>query len=787
MQNLHSTEHQHTQSNFNIKEEVVKYLKHWKWFVLGIFIALLAAFLYLRYTVANYKAVATILVKDDRKGTMASELSAFSDLGLMTNVKSNVDNEIEVIKSRTLIESAVRELELNVAYFSQGRVKWEELYKKSPIKLILSKYSDAYASKGHFYRIEKATATTFTIYDSNDQKIGAFKYGEKFKIGEEVFIVLVNKPEFVTLNYNIGVQYLPVSQLAESFKNRVTVAALSKNTSVIELSIVDPVPGKAEDFLNTVIANYNKDAIQDKKYISENTSKFIEQRLSIISEELQDVEKDKEVFKKNNGITDVVSEAGLYLENASDFERMQVENATQLRVVETMMNYVNSSDTNELIPVNIIGQDQGASQLISEYNELVLQKNRLLKTAGSKNTLVQNLDAKINALKGSVSSSLNQLKSSLQIKRNDLNRQNAIISGKISQIPTQERNSRDIDRKQNIKESLYLYLLQKREETAISLAVTAPNAKVIDAAKASKSPVSPNRRMIYLAALLLGGLIPFGILYLIDLFDTKIKSRYDLEKNTTIPFLGEIPKLESGQLIIDSTSRTSTAEAIRIIRTNLEFLLTNVNEDEAKVVFLTSTYPKEGKTFISVNLASTIALSEKKVLLVGLDIRNPKLDEYLKLESRGVTNYLSSKDEKPIQNYITSVEGFKNLNVLPAGIIPPNPAELLMSKKIGNLFATLKKEYDYIIVDTAPVSLVTDTLLIAKYADAFIYVTRANFLDKRMLELPERLYNEKKLPNMSILINDTEINTGYGYGYGYGYGQTEEKKPWYSFLPFLKK
>ena len=463
MQNLHSTEHQHIQSNFNIKEEVVKYLKHWKWFVFGIFVALLAAFLYLRYTVANYKAVATILVKDDRKGTMASELSAFSDLGLMTNVKSNVDNEIEVIKSRTLIESAVRELELNVAYFSQGRVKWEELYKKSPIKLILSKYSDAYASKGHFYRIEKATATTFTIYDSNDQKIGAFKYGEKFKIGEEVFIVLVNKPEFVTLNYNIGVQYLPVSQLAESFKNRVTVAALSKNTSVIELSIVDPVPGKAEDFLNTVIANYNKDAIQDKKYISENTSKFIEQRLSIISEELQDVEKDKEVFKKNNGITDVVSEAGLYLENASDFERMQVENATQLRVVETMMNYVNSSDTNELIPVNIIGQDQGASQLISEYNELVLQKNRLLKTAGSKNTLVQNLDAKINALKGSVSSSLNQLKSSLQIKRNDLNRQNAIISGKISQIPTQERNSRDIDRKQNIKESLYLYLLQKRD------------------------------------------------------------------------------------------------------------------------------------------------------------------------------------------------------------------------------------------------------------------------------------------------------------------------------------
>ncbi|WP_130734313.1 tyrosine-protein kinase [Flavobacterium sp. J27] len=787
MQHLHTTEQHNQNNNFNFKEEVVKYVKHWKWFVLGLFLAILSAFLYLRYTIASYKAVATILVKDDRKGNMASELSAFSDLGLITNVKSNVDNEIEVVKSRTLVESTVKELELNVTYLTQGRVKWEELYKKSPVKLILLDNSVNFFSQSHFYRIEKATSVSFTIYDKSDVKKGTFKYGETFKIGTDKFTVLVNSPNLVKNPFNVGVQINPVSQVTESFKNRLNVAALSKNTSVIELSIVDPVGEKAEDFLNALVENYNKDAIEDKKYISENTSKFIEQRLSIISEELQDVEKDKEVFKKNNKITDVVSEAGLYLENASDFERMQVDNATQLRVVETMINYVNSSDTKELIPVNIIGQEQGASQLIAEYNELVLQKNKLLKTAGSKNTLVQNLESKIDALKSSVSSSLSQLKSSLQIKRNDLARQNAILSGKISQIPSQERNSRDIDRKQNIKESLYLYLLQKREETAISLAVTAPNAKVIDAAKASKSPVSPNRRMIYLGALLLGFLIPFGILYLIDLFDTKIKSRADLEKNTTIPFLGEIPKLESNQLVIDSTSRTSTAEAIRIVRTNLEFLLTNVPENKAKVIFLTSTYPKEGKTFISVNLASTIALSEKKVLLIGLDIRNPKLDEYLKLSSKGVTNYLSSKESKNIQEYITKIEGYKNLNVLPAGIIPPNPAELLMNKKIGDLFDQLRNEYDYIIVDTAPVSLVTDTLLIAKYADAFIYVTRANFLDKRMLELPERLYREKKLPNMSILINDTEINLRYGYGYGYGYGQKMEKKPWYAFIPFLKK
>lgn len=268
--------------------------------------------------------------------------------------------------------------------------------------------------------------------------------------------------------------------------------------------------------------------------------------------------------------------------------------------------------TEELIPANIITQDQGASGLIAEYNQMVLEKNKLLKTAGSKNTLVQNLDAKINALKGSINSSLNQLKSALVIKKIISQDKITVLSGKLSQIPSQERSSRDIDRKQGIKESLYLYLLQKREETAISLAVTAPNAKVIDAAKASKTPISPNRKIIYLGALLVGLIIPFGILYLVYLFDTKIKTRKDLENNTTLPFLGEIPKLETGQLIIDSTSRTSTAEAIRIVRTNLEFLLTNVPDDEAKTIFLTSTYPKEGKTFISVNLASTIALSEKK-------------------------------------------------------------------------------------------------------------------------------------------------------------------------------
>jgi capsular exopolysaccharide synthesis family protein len=319
-------------------------------------------------------------------------------------------------------------------------------------------------------------------------------------------------------------------------------------------------------------------------------------------------------------------------------------------------------------------------------------------------------------------------------------------------------------------------LLQKREETAISMAATEPNARVIDEAKGNKVPVSPKKSIIYLASLLMGLLIPFGIIYTDDLLDTKIKSRLDLEGKTMIPFIGDLPTSDTPSVIMKSESRTSSAEALRIIRTNLEFMLSKVPEGMAKTVFLTSTFPKEGKTFVSANLAATFALSGKKVLLIGMDIRNPRLDEYLDIPERGFTNYLSSKDMK-LEDLIVKYEGYEDFHVLPAGVIPPNPAELLMSKKVDTLFETLKAQYDYIIVDTAPVSLVTDTLLIAKHADTFIYVARANFLEKRMLNIANGLYKDGKLPNMCLLLNDTD--TTKGYGYGYGYGNETVKEPWF--------
>jgi capsular exopolysaccharide synthesis family protein len=498
----------------------------------------------------------------------------------------------------------------------------------------------------------------------------------------------------------------------------------------------------------------------------------------LITQELDGVEKDVERFKTSNKLTDIETEAKLFIEGSSEYNKKRVEMEIQLNMVSSMLAFMKKSTNADLMPTNIIsGSD--ASGLMDSYNQLVLERNRILKSATAENPTVIKLEEQIGSLKANIGESLRRLQANLNIQERDLRSQEGLLDSKIGEIPGQERQFRVIARQQKVKEELYLYLLQKREETAISMAATAPNARVIDAAKASKIPVSPKKNIIYLAALLLGLLVPFGVIYIIDLLDTKVKNRFDISSKFDIPFLGDIPNSISPNELIDATSRTGTAEALRIVKTNLDFMLGQVPDGVAKTIFLTSTIPGEGKTFLSVNLAGTMALSKKKVLLVGMDVRNPKLNEYIDMPNNsGLTDYLSSS-KAIIGDYIFKSNNFENLYVLPAGVIPPNPTELLMSKKVGELFAQFKKEYDYVIVDMAPVSLVSDTLMLAQHADATVYVVRAEFLDKRMLHIPKILYKEGKLKNMAVLLNDTKHNKSYGYGYGYGYGVKVEEKPWY--------
>lgn len=779
------------ENEFQLRPFLDKYLTHWKWFLLAVFISLGIAYTKLRYTIPQYNASIKILIKDEKKGGMLSELSAFSDIGIGRG-GNNVDNEIEILKSRTLIEATVKKLNFNISLLAKGKFVTNEIYQHKPIEISFTNKLAGFEQASNLLKFDGKSSNLFAIEEVTADDSGnsdfflnkkeTYQYGELIptKIGN----MKIDRPyNEMNNSNNAKVEYLiaisPVESVASSYKGRLNIATVNKSTNILELSLQDPVTAKAEDFLNELVVVYNDNAVKDKNYISDKTSKFIDERLILITEELGGVEQNVERFKTSNKLTDIGTEAELYISGSSEYNKKNIDIDIQLNLVNSLLDYVKKGKKTDLLPSTLDIGDANASGLISSYNQLILDRNRLIKSASSDNPSIVKMDQEINSLHTNLISSLQQLKSNLNIQKRDLNTQEGLLDRKIQKIPGQERLYRVIERQQKVKEGLYLYLLQKKEETAIALSSTEPNVRVVDAAKGGGGPVSPNRKNIYLTAFILGLLIPLGIIYLLDLLDTKVKSRLDIEGKLNVPFIGDVPTSDSHSEIIQSESRTSSAEALRIIRTNLEFMVNTVPDGQAKTIFMTSTFPKEGKTFVSVNLAATFALSGKKVLLIGMDIRNPRLDEYVTLPDRGVTNYLSSKDLN-LEDLIVKQKGYEDFYILPAGVIPPNPAELLMSKKVDILFTTLKKQYDYILVDTAPVSLVTDTLLIAKYADCFVYVVRANVLEKRMLAIPSNFYKENKLPNMCMLLNDTDSTKGYGYGYGYGV--KVEKKTWYQKL-----
>jgi capsular exopolysaccharide synthesis family protein len=680
-------------------------------------------------------------------------------------IKSNVDNEIEIIKSRTLAERTINKLQFNITYTCKGRFKTIELYPAPIIAQWFSK-SDSVVKPTSF-TIRWLSASSFYL-TGNGYKDKVVRYEEKINTPQGELIVFKAKgiPNKFT---EIVVSIQSIQKAASGYFGRLSIATVSDNTSVLELGMTDAVPKKAEDYLTALVDVYIQDAIDDKSYVSMSTSRFVEERIRKIAEELNGTETDKERYQIQNKIVGQSEDSGLFLQNATEFERREIDIETQIKIVETMMSYLNKSGFSDLLPANILTADAGAGGMIENYNQLVLDRNRLLKNAAPENPVVAILDAKIKSSKEGILATLLRLKASLGIKQADLHTQNSKLSGKLTNLPSIEKEMRGLGRQQQIKESLYLYLLQKREETAIALAVTQPNAKIIDAALASPSPIAPKRSLILLCAILLGSAIPFGILFLMRLLDTKVKSREDVLSRLHAPFLGDVPKSFSSSEIITKESSSSSAESIRFIRTNLEFLLIKADKNKAKTIFVTSTLPKEGKTFITVNLAGSIALSNKKVLVLDLDVRNSKLANYIQVSAKGVTNFVTDTALQ-LEDLILKVPGFDSLYVLGPGAIPPNPAELLMNERLGVMFEKLKEEYDYIIVDTPPVSLVTDTIIVANQADAFIFVVRENYLDKTLLEIPEQLRLDNKLPNMAVVLNDAAGRKTYGYGAGYGYG-----------------
>lgn len=770
------------EENINIKEEIFKYIIHWRWFVLSGFVALVIAFLYLRYAENKYQSQTTILIKDDK--SQNNQLMAFSELDIFGGGKV-IDNEIEVLKSRTLSEITVDSLDLNISYYTEGNIKKTEIYSETPIKVIDVKGLESDKFQSQYYSV-KFTDKGYHIKSENSGDLGEYQFGQEVKSDSISFAIVRNSlktTEDLKENPSIGISIKSRGQTVENLRSSLSIEPASKNASVLRLSVILPNSEKGSDYLNHLVAIYNEQSIFEKRIVSKNTADFISNRLDIIAVELGDVEKDVEQYKNINQIADLETEVRLSLQKLNEFQKSVIENEVQIKITQDLINYLKSSEPYDLIPANYA---QG-NIVVDEINKMIIERDRLLSSprgATENNPRIVQAGVQITELKANVLNSLNQQLSNLKITRSDLKQKESEINTKIAQTPRQEREFRIIDRQQKVKEALYLYLLQKREETNITMAATELNAKVIDVAIPVTKAVSPKKMIILLAAVILGLLIPFIVIYVINLLDTKIKTRLDIEGKTPIPFLGDVPTSDSPNQLIDINSRSSSAEAMRIVRTNLEFML-HKQEGRSKTIFLTSTFSGEGKTFVSVNLAATIALSGKRTILVGTDLRNPRISDYIPSPERGVSNYLTNNDAS-IEDFITKVDKFSDFHVLTAGSIPPNPAELLMSSKVDEMFAYLKANYDYIIVDTAPVSLVTDTLLIAKHADSFIYVIRANKLDKKMLEIPESLHRDSKLPNMSILLNDTDSTKGYGYGYGYGQNIADNRPLWKKLLGIRK-
>ena len=799
------------EENIDVKELLFKYLIHWPWFVGTVVVCLIAAWVYLYMSTPVYNISATVLIKDDKKGGSAGMLSGLESLGLdgMVSSSQNIDNEIEVLRSKTIVKEVVEDLGLYISYTDEDEFPSRNMYKTSPVQVSLTPQEADLLEEPMIVEMALQPQGSMDV----NVKIGDDEYQKHFEKLPAVFptergtLAFFLTPDSVlsskrTLEEttdsekttrNITATINKPLAVAKAYCKNMTIEPTSKTTSVAVISLKNSNVQRGKDFINKLLEMYNINTNNDKNEVAQKTAEFINERISIISKELGSTEKDLESFKRGAGITDLTSDAQIALTGSAEYEKKRVENQTQINLLQDLQKYM-QNEGYEVLPSNIGLQDLNLAAAINRYNDVLVERKRLLRTSTENNPTIINLDTSISAMKENVQVSLDRVLRGLFITKADLDREANRYSRRISEAPGQEREFVSIARQQEIKAGLYLMLLQKREENAITLAATANNAKIIDDAIADDAPVSPKRKMIYLIALVLGVGIPVGVIYLLELTKFKIEGRSDVEKLTSVPIVGDIPLTDEkqGAIAVFENQNNLMSETFRNIRTNLQFML----ENDKKVILVTSTVSGEGKSFISANLAISLSLLGKKVVIVGLDIRKPGLNKVFNIPRKeiGITQYLANP-ENNLMDLVQLSDVSKNLYILPGGTVPPNPTELLARDGLDKAIETLKKNFDYVILDTAPVGMVTDTLLIGRVADLSVYVCRADYTHKNEYTLINELAVNNKLPSLCTVINGLDLKRrkygyyygygkygkyyGYGkrYGYGYGYGEqshTEE-------------
>ena len=778
-----------SEEQVNIQELLFRYLIHWPWFVVSIIICIACAWGYLRLTTPIYNISATVLIKDEKKGGGASMSSDLEKMGLEGFISSsgNVDNEIEVLRSKSLAREVVNNLGLFVTYMDEDEFPSKELYHTSPVLVSLThQEADKLPGRMEINMILQPTGVLgvqITVGEKEYRK-QFDKLPAVFPTDEGTVAFFANNdtlsavcPENITKERHITAFINRPFSVLKEYVNSLSIAPTSKTTSVVVISLENTNTRRGRDYINKLLEMYNINANNDKNEVAQKTAEFIDERIGIISKELGSTEQDLENFKRSAGITDLNSEAQIALTGNAEYEKKRVENQTQINLVMDLQRYMKGNEY-EVLPSNIGLQDAASAGAIDRYNQMLVERKRLLRTSTENNPTIINLDTSIRAMRTNVQATLDATLKGLQITKEDLAREASRYSRRINDAPTQERQFVSIARQQEIKSGLYLMLLQKREENAITLAATANNAKIIDEALADDNPISPKKTIVYLAALVLGVGLPVGVIYLIGLTKFKIEGRADVEKLTSLPVVGDIPLADekTGSIAVFENQNNLMSETFRNVRTNLQFML----ENGKNVILVTSTISGEGKSFISANLAISLSLLGKKVVIVGLDIRKPGLNKVFNIPKKehGITQYLTNTTAN-LMDFVQPSDINKNLFILPGGTVPPNPTELLARGGLEKAIETLKANFDYVILDTAPVGMVTDTLLIGRVADLSVYVCRADYTHKAEFTLINELAENNKLPNLCIAVNGLDLNSrkyGYYYGYGkygkyYGYGK----------------
>ena len=790
---LESIQENEEKSSFDFATIYTVLILNWKWFVLSLIICMGAAHIYLRYATPIYQSAAKLLIKDDegsgsRRG--GNSIQSATNLGIISN-SNGIDNEMEILKSRTLAQQAVYDLKLYVNYRHEGKLKDHVLYGDQEVnidmdlehlKKLNAPMNLKITREGRNYHV---TGSYYVPIDNNSFKPEAVNIDKTFSalpatIGTRVGVVRFTQNGNYMLRDGESLKATMIAPeiAAGKYVGNLNVTESSKTTTIVDLVLNDEIPQRAIDYLKQLAIVYNRQANEDKNEIAVRTEQFINQRLEKINAELGSTEGQLENYKKRNNMVELKTNATQAVANADQYAQKLSEANTQVALLDELTKYMNEpSNRHQPIPSNVGLSDASATSLINEYNKIALQRNQLLHSASENSPTVTPLTAQLDDLNSSIKRAMTQARAGLKIQRNSIAAQAGKYEGQINNTPEQERMLTQIGRQQEVKSGLYLMLLQKREENSISLAATADKGKLIDT-PVFAGKVTPKNSIIMLIALILGLAIPAGILFLLEFFRYKIEGHNDVEKLTNLPIIADVAIASEraktkADIVVHENKNNLMEEIFRSLRTNLQFLL----KQHDKVIMFTSTTSGEGKTFIASNVAISFALLGKKVILVGLDVRKPRLAELFEIDDHhhGITNLLV-KDEvnwSDVKEQIIPSGINDKLDILMAGPVPPNPGELVTRESLDQTMEQLKEHYDYILIDTAPVGLVTDTLALGRISNATVYVCRADFTQKASFGLINSLSMEKKLPNMSIVLNGVDLSKKkYGYYYGYGkYGK----------------